>query len=65
LFGIYATYHELLPASISMAMLVARLFDVVTDLNIGYLSYRHHPQPGDFRGYCFIANAVHDAPLSV
>ena len=44
--GIYAKYFGLALTSIATAVLIARLFDVVTDLAIGYFSDRHHAQTG-------------------
>ena len=49
--GIYATYHGLSLASISMVMLVAGLFDAVSDPSIGYLSDRYHARTGSRRPF--------------
>ena len=49
--GIYATYHGLSLASISMVMLIAGLFDAITDPSIGYLSDRYHAHTGSRRPF--------------
>ena len=49
--GIYATYHGLSLAAISMVMLIAGLFDAVTDPSIGYLSDRYHARTGSRRPF--------------
>ena len=55
--GIYATYHGLTLASISMVMLVAGLFDAVTDPSIGYLSDRYHARTGSRKPF-IVAGAI-------
>ena len=47
--GIYATHHGLSLSVISGVMLVAGLFDAVTDPSIGYLSDRWHARTGSRR----------------
>ena len=49
--GLYATHYGLALSSISMAMLIAGLFDAVTDPSIGYLSDRHHARTGSRRPF--------------
>ena len=44
--GIYATYFGVSLTAIAMVLLVARLFDAVTDPIIGYLSDRYHDRNG-------------------
>ena len=52
--GIYATYHGLTLASIAMVMLIAGLFDAVTDPSIGYLSDRYHARTGSRRPFVVV-----------
>ncbi|ARN73790.1 MFS transporter [Oceanicoccus sagamiensis] len=49
--GIYAKHHGLSLASISIVMLVAGLFDAVTDPAIGYFSDRYHARTGSRRPF--------------
>lgn len=49
--GIYAAHHGLTLSAISMVMLVAGLFDAVTDPSIGYLSDRYHARTGSRRPF--------------
>ena len=44
--GIYATYFGVSLTAIAMVLLIARLFDGVTDPLIGYLSDRYHARTG-------------------
>ena len=44
--GIYATYFGVSLTAIAMVLLVARLFDAVSDPLIGYLSDRYHVKKG-------------------
>lgn len=52
--GIYATHHGLSLAAISMVMLIAGLFDAVTDPSIGYFSDRYHARTGSRRPFVII-----------
>ena len=52
--GIYATHHGLALSAISMVMLIAGLFDVVTDPSIGYFSDRYHARTGSRRPFVLI-----------
>ena len=49
--GIYATHHGLSLAAISVVMLIAGLFDAVTDPSIGYLSDRYYARTGSRRPF--------------
>ena len=49
--GIYSQYHGLTLAAISMVMLIAGLFDAVTDPIIGYCSDRYHARSGSRRPF--------------
>ena len=49
--GIYATHHGLPLTTISLVMLIATLFDAVTDPSIGYLSDRYHARTGSRRPF--------------
>ena len=55
--GLYATHYGLALTSISMVMLIAGLFDAVTDPTIGYLSDRYHARTGSRRPFV-VAGAV-------
>ena len=55
--GLYSQYHGLSLAAISMAMLIAGLFDAITDPAIGYLSDRHHVRSGSRRPFV-VAGAI-------
>ena len=55
--GIYATHHGLPLTTISLVILVATLFDAVTDPSIGYLSDRYHARTGSRRPF-IVAGAV-------
>lgn len=44
--GLYATHYGLALTSISLVMLIAGVFDAVTDPTIGYLSDRYHARTG-------------------
>lgn len=44
--GLYATHHGLSLATISLVMLLAGLFDAVTDPSIGYFSDRYYARTG-------------------
>jgi Na+/melibiose symporter-like transporter len=44
--GLYATHHGFSLATISLVMLLAGLFDAITDPSIGYFSDRHHARTG-------------------
>ena len=44
--GLYATHHGLALSSIAMVMLIAGIFDAVTDPLIGYFSDRYHARTG-------------------
>ena len=55
--GIYATHHGLPLTTISLVMLIATLFDAVTDPSIGYLSDRYHARTGS-RHLFIVAGAV-------
>lgn len=44
--GIYATYFGLSLASVAMVILIARLFDAITDPIIGYCSDRYYARTG-------------------
>ena len=55
--GIYATHHGLALTTISMVMLIAGLFDAVTDPSIGYFSDRYHARTGSRRPFV-VAGAV-------
>ena len=49
--GIYAAHHGLALSAISMVMLIAGLFDAVTDPSIGYFSDRYHARTGSRRPF--------------
>lgn len=49
--GIYATHHGLALSAISLVMLIAGLFDAVTDPSIGYFSDRYHARTGSRRPF--------------
>lgn len=51
LHGIYATYFGLSLAAIAMVLLIARIFDAVTDPVIGYLSDRYHARTGGRKAF--------------
>jgi GPH family glycoside/pentoside/hexuronide:cation symporter len=55
--GLYASHYGLALTSISMVMLIAGLFDAVTDPTIGYLSDRYHARTGSRRPFV-VAGAV-------
>jgi GPH family glycoside/pentoside/hexuronide:cation symporter len=55
--GIYATHHGLALSAISMVMLIAGLFDAITDPAIGYFSDRYHARTGSRRPFV-LAGAV-------
>lgn len=55
--GIYASYHGLALTTISMVMLIAGLFDAVTDPSIGYFSDRYHARTGSRRPFV-VAGAI-------
>ena len=54
--GIYATYFGVSLTAIAMVLLVARLFDAVTDPLVGYLSDRYHARKGSRK--VFIASGA-------
>ena len=49
--GLYSTHYGLALSSISLVMLIAGLFDAVTDPTIGYLSDRYHARTGSRRPF--------------
>lgn len=55
--GVYASHHGLSLSAISMVMLIAGLFDAITDPSIGYLSDRYHARTGSRRIFV-VAGAV-------
>ena len=56
--GIYATHHGLALSAISMVMLIAGLFDAVTDPSIGYLSDRYHARTGSRRPFVVVGSIL-------
>ena len=52
--GLYATHHGLPLTTISLVMLIATLFDAVTDPSIGYLSDRYHARTGSRRPFIVV-----------
>lgn len=54
LLGIYAKYFGLTLATISMVVLIARIFDVITDPLIGHLSDRYRVRKGTRKPFVFI-----------
>jgi len=52
--GIYAVHHGLALSAISMVMLIAGLFDAVTDPSIGYFSDRYHARTGSRRPFVIV-----------
>ena len=52
--GLYATHHGLALSSISLVMLIAGLFDAVTDPSIGYLSDRYHARSGSRKPFVVV-----------
>ena len=61
--GIYATHHGLPLTTISLVMLIATLFDALTDPSIGYLSDRYHARTGSRRPF-IVGGAVLLIPCS-
>ena len=55
--GLYATHYGLALSAISTVMLIAGLFDAVTDPSIGYFSDRYHARTGSRRPFV-VAGAV-------
>jgi len=55
--GIYATHHGLALSAIATVMLIAGLFDAVTDPSIGYFSDRYHARTGSRKPFV-VAGAV-------
>lgn len=55
--GLYATHYGLALSSISLVMLIAGIFDAVTDPSIGYFSDRYHARTGSRRPFV-VAGAV-------
>ena len=49
--GLYATHYGLALSAISIVMLIAGLFDAVTDPSIGYFSDRYHARTGNRRPF--------------
>jgi len=56
--GIYAKYFGLALTSIAAVVLVARLFDVVTDLLIGYFSDRQYARTGSRKPFVFFGSIL-------
>lgn len=52
--GIYAKYFGLSLTSIAMVLLIARLFDAVTDPIVGYYSDRHHHRTGTYKPFILL-----------
>ena len=55
--GLYATHYGLALSAIATVMLIAGLFDAVTDPSIGYFSDRYHARTGSRRPFV-VAGAV-------
>jgi len=51
--GLYATHYGLALTSISLVMLIAGIFDAITDPTIGYLSDRYHARTGSRKPFVF------------
>ena len=56
--GIYATHHGLALSAIATVMLIAGLFDAVTDPSIGYFSDRYHARTGSRRPFVVVGAAL-------
>ena len=55
--GLYAKHHDLTLAAISLAMLIAGMFDAITDPLIGYFSDRYHHRTGNRKPF-FLAGGL-------
>jgi GPH family glycoside/pentoside/hexuronide:cation symporter len=52
--GLYSTHYGLALTSISLVMLIAGMFDAITDPTIGYLSDRYHARTGSRRPFAVV-----------
>jgi len=55
--GIYSAHHGLALSAIATVMLIAGLFDAVTDPSIGYFSDRYHARTGSRKPFV-VAGAI-------
>ena len=56
--GIYAKYFGLSLASIAMVLLLARLFDAVSDPVVGYFSDRYYNRTGSYKPFIFVGGLL-------